>query len=298
MPNWSKGRARPAGASTCSALAAAVLVVIIFTISNISSSFLQSSPSASSALRAYLNIPTPVQLQTIILPSVVDPDQRQERLSSIADTWGSEIPTKIITAPPSLNFDAFDLLIHTYKNLLDSPSPEFTHYLFANDHTFVIPRNLHHFLTALPELFPDPDVPVYLGHRLKHQEKHNILVFNSGAAGYILNRASLSALLDGFDSHRCKNPTQKFTRSNPGLAVAACLKSLGIHAHDFPEPGGVEQRLFNVSSRHRLEIIRRCVKRGLAQWLATRASHTDARILARVGRGLAQWLATRACLAH
>ncbi|CAN0129448.1 unnamed protein product [Pylaiella littoralis] len=63
---------------------------------------------------------------------------------------------------------------------------------FCNEHTFVIAENLQCFVHGL-----NPSKPMYLGNRFRkeNQKEQGKALLNSGAAGFVLSRASLSLLV-------------------------------------------------------------------------------------------------------
>jgi hypothetical protein len=105
-------------------------------------------------------------------------------------------------------------------------NPDFC--FFANDHTYIIPEHLCHFVSKL-----DPEEDLYAGHALKNGKTD---VFNSGAAGYLLSRATMRKLVskwDEKDSQCWKGPdASSWLQGNPGLVTVQCLESLSIHAYD------------------------------------------------------------------
>jgi hypothetical protein len=195
---------------------------------------------------------------TIVMPSVVKPDGRTQRLESIQDTWGQyaramyvvhnltefpqaahavvsddSMPTdpysypQLLLLPPEIAVgDGLPRLYKTIRSVFDKVNPDFA--FFVNDHTFVIPEHLCKYLEHL-----DPADALYAGHALKNDKEG---VFNSGAAGYLLSRGTMAKLIEKWDE---EDPTclvtskaTKWLQGNPGLATARCLKSIGITATD------------------------------------------------------------------
>lgn len=186
---------------------------------------------------------------TVVLPSVVNPKGRQRRLDSIFETWGpnaravyvahnvSEFPQadphavysdtskpedpysypQILLVPPNIGFDdGVPRLIYVIRSVYEKINPDFA--FFVNDHTFVIPEHLCKYLED-----KNPTDQMYHGHALKNQE----LVFNSGAAGYILSRQTMKSLVEKWDEG---NPTclaknaPSWLQNNPGLVTTKCMK--------------------------------------------------------------------------
>ncbi len=109
---------------------------------------------------------------TVVMPSVVNPNGRQQRLDSIFETWGpgaravyvvhnvSEFPQghhamwsedsspedpysypQLLLVPPSISFDdGLPRLNHVVRMVHEKINPDFA--FFVNDHTFVIPEHL------------------------------------------------------------------------------------------------------------------------------------------------------------
>lgn len=189
---------------------------------------------------------------TVILPSVVNPKGRLERLKAIADSWGpsanalyvvhsdEEIPSTISwgdslysvesNAPklfPAIFHVPSDItveqgverLIHVMKTIVEAGPPDFV--FFANDHTFIIPEHLCFFMQDL-----SPEDDVYLGHALGESNRLKY-GFNSGASGYVLSRNSLRKLVAALDAQKpqCSttNSGSKWLAGNPGILTAACL---------------------------------------------------------------------------
>lgn len=206
---------------------------------------------------------------TVVMPSVVKPQGRPMRLSSIAATWGPlshaiYVVHNVTDFPQAPLLDPTTTLQQqkqqqqqmttttTYpQNLLVPPeiSPEDAglprmNYVirtvyeqlnpdfafFVNDHTFVIPDHLCSYLTD-----KSPDEHLYAGHALKHGPDD---AFNSGAAGYVLSRTTMKGLVAKWDedNERCLVPNgkkNKWLQNNPGLATAACLaQEMDVHAID------------------------------------------------------------------
>jgi hypothetical protein len=193
---------------------------------------------------------------TVIMPSIVKPDGRLLRLKSIADTWGpksraiyvvhnqTEFPDagpidslsheypQLMIVPPEIGPDeGVPRLIHVIRTVSKQIDPDFA--FFVNDHTFVIAEHVCSFLSEL-----NPLDDMYLGHALKNGED----VFNSGAAGYILSRSTMSKLVKTWDEGdpKCviQKNTNKWLQGNPGLLTATCLKhSLHISTEDTRKDG-------------------------------------------------------------
>lgn len=201
-----------------------------------------------------------VRLHFILsVPSVVHPEGRRRRLDAIHKTWGpharaifvlhnqTEFPQgshltlseksspsdryrypQSLLVPPNIAVeDGLPRLYHAIRTIYQRVNPDFC--FFVNDHTFVIPEHLCEYLEG-----SDPNVDLYAGHALRNGQTD---VFNSGAAGYILSRATMQKLVEKWDQ---QDPTcwvgpesdNKWLQGNPGLVTVQCLQSLGIEAFD------------------------------------------------------------------
>lgn len=197
---------------------------------------------------------------TVVLPSMVNPTGRQKRLKTIQNTWGgsaraiyvvhnvSDFPQaahavisaseetledkyaypQLLLIPPHIQKDAgVARLFHTIKEIHDKVNPDFV--FMVNDHTYMIPAHLCKYLEHRQET-----EDIYEGHALRNGEEE---VFNSGAAGYLLSRATMAKLTERFDA---RDPdcgfggkeTSTWLQNNPALVMVKCLNSLNIHATD------------------------------------------------------------------
>jgi hypothetical protein len=205
---------------------------------------------------------------TVVMPSVVNPLGRPNRLRAIQDTWGPFArsifvltnvtlefpPAKIHNAiisensepgdpfsypqglllPESMGEDmGVERLQHVIRTIYEKVNPDFA--LFVNDHSYVIPEHLCNFLQDL-----DPLEDLYAGHAMKSGN----YVFNSGAAGYLLSRSTMKKFVQAWDARdvHCvvdpnnKEADAKWLHSNPGVLNCACLQhALNITAIDTRE---------------------------------------------------------------
>lgn len=194
---------------------------------------------------------------TIVMPSVINPKDRNMRLKAIQDTWGggaraifvvhniTEFPLashavlsdtsspedryaypQLMLLPSHIGAESgVARLIHTIRTVHERVNPDFA--FFVNDHTFVIPAHLCKYLERRL-----PSENMYEGHALRNS---NLDVFNSGAAGYLLSRSTMQKLLGSVDSGDSKcapSTTDKWLQENPGIVTMQCLASLGILATD------------------------------------------------------------------
>eukprot|EP00573_Skeletonema_grethae_P008955 CAMPEP_0201693216 /NCGR_PEP_ID=MMETSP0578-20130828/5867_1 /ASSEMBLY_ACC=CAM_ASM_000663 /TAXON_ID=267565 /ORGANISM="Skeletonema grethea, Strain CCMP 1804" /LENGTH=413 /DNA_ID=CAMNT_0048178703 /DNA_START=113 /DNA_END=1354 /DNA_ORIENTATION=- len=232
-------------ASVCSF----VLFIIVISIPN------TEDEQTNANTRGGLNdVNIPPSFVTVVLPSVVNPDNRPLRLDSIAKTWGpashavyvvhnsNEYPEgapiedgqshdttfpQVCLVPETIKFDdgvpRLEYVIRTIHNTID---PDFA--FFVNDHTFVLPNHLHQFLKLL-----DCSKDLYVGHALKGEKE---TAFNSGASGYVLSRTTMRRLIAEWDKpdSKCSGANvSKWLQGNPGLLTAKCFQEvMGIQLVD------------------------------------------------------------------
>ncbi|KAJ8600665.1 hypothetical protein CTAYLR_007429 [Chrysophaeum taylorii] len=98
---------------------------------------------------------------------------------------------------------------------------DFDYFVFGGDDMFVLADNLKRYL-ASPEV-DDRNArgdPLFLGRRFKQNNNWDRL-FNSGGAGYVLNRPALKLLYDSFDHPDCQPHLKGFWED---VMVAQCLR--------------------------------------------------------------------------
>jgi hypothetical protein len=196
------------------------------------------------------------------MPSVVNPGGRQQRLDSIFETWGpgaraiyvvhnisefpqgrhaiiseDSVPTdpysypQLLLLPSSISVDdGLPRLNYVIRAIHEKINPDFA--FFVNDHTYVIPE---HLCKYLEHRHSSDDM--YEGHAMKNNED----VFNSGAAGYVMSRQTMSKLVrkwDDGDEHCVAKEGDKWLQGNPGIVTTKCLKdALGIEPVDTRHDG-------------------------------------------------------------
>jgi hypothetical protein len=134
---------------------------------------------------------------------------------------------QLLLIPPTISDEmGLPRLYFVIRSIHERIDPDFA--FFVNDHTFVIPEHLCHYLNG-----KNPAQDLYAGHALKNDN----LVFNSGAAGYVLSRATMSKIVAKLDSRdpECSfdsSTTGKWIQNNPGIASARCIKSFGVQPID------------------------------------------------------------------
>lgn len=208
-----------------------------------------------SVLHGRTELNHPPRFVSVVLPSVLKPEGKSRRLRSISDTWGpgsraiyvvhneTEYPgasvitkdsrhgayPQLLLVPPEIDPEqGVPRLNHVIRTIHKIIDPDFA--LFVNDHTFVIPEHLCHYLSE-----KDSQQDMYAGHALKNDE----YAFNSGAAGYLLSRKTMAKLVKAWGDRDPKCVLTKadaWLQGNPGLVTAKCLKdSLNVSVEDTRE---------------------------------------------------------------
>jgi glycoprotein-N-acetylgalactosamine 3-beta-galactosyltransferase len=105
----------------------------------------------------------------------------------------------------------------------------------SGDDQYVIIEHLRKYLLS-PKIKSrnDRGEALYLGRRF-----NNFQEFNTGGAGYVLNRKGLELLMRGFRS--TGRPCESHRTSMEDHMVAQCLRSLGIEAFDTRDDEGAER---------------------------------------------------------
>jgi hypothetical protein len=193
-------------------------------------------------------------INTVVLPSVVNPNTRTKRLDSITATWATPTNAIYVTHPGTDSDYSLPSSSPKYPQIMQIPSniatgdegvprlkyvieqvykeynPDFC--FFANDHTFIIPE---HLMQYLDEIKADPNRHLYAGHAMKPKNQHGTqYAFNSGASGYFLSRKTMQQLVEKWNSKDevCEGSGRKWLQGNPGLLTAECLKSMGVDPVD------------------------------------------------------------------
>jgi hypothetical protein len=92
--------------------------------------------------------------------------------------------------PPEISVDhGLPRLLYTIRTVVEQVNPDFA--FFVNDHTFVLPAHVCQYLEA-----KNPDETLYAGRALGNDKG---VVFNSGAAGYMLSRETMRQLLETWE---------------------------------------------------------------------------------------------------
>eukprot|EP00903_Cladosiphon_okamuranus_P006467 g6327.t1 len=186
---------------------------------------------------------------------------------------------RVVVVPDEISKGGVDgdgRLRYVLGRVSEAYDPAFLFY--CNEHTFVIAENLACYVGGL-----DPSEPRYLGNRFRKEEEERDQdkpLLNSGAAGFVLTRASLTLLTQAWEgsgvlpeeeasandvqlSGRMGDATSsggvvapecvaksKFELANPGLTLARCLRHVGVNAEDTTDSQGGQR--FNAYGPARL----------------------------------------------
>ena len=104
----------------------------------------------------------------------------------------------------------------------------FDWFVIGGDDLYVVVDNLRTYLGSdeIKEASNNGEKPMFLGRRFLDFSK---VIFNSGGAGYVLNRAALSVLFNNLDSSQCHPDMRHFSEDRE---VALCLKLNNIVPYD------------------------------------------------------------------
>jgi len=114
---------------------------------------------------------------------------------------------------------------------------EFDWFVIGGDDLFVVPSNLRAYVTseAVQRASEGGKKPMFLGRRFQIPKGQ---LFNSGGAGYVLNREALDLLVDNLDNQRCRPHQHVFAED---VNVAHCLEVNGVQAFDTRDSNGGER---------------------------------------------------------
>ena len=143
-------------------------------------------------------------------------------------------------APAEIGSDGDKRLRWALREALAAYGDTAAYFAVGNDHTHWIAENLACFLSrqardaaaasaaaarsapASAPAYRPGDEPLYAGHTLASRPE---LLFNSGAAGYVLSVSTLRALVRAWEPPEgaCSQPAaRQWLRDNPGLLLAQC----------------------------------------------------------------------------
>ena len=105
---------------------------------------------------------------------------------------------------------------------------DFDYFLLGGDDMFYIAENLYSYLNSdeIMKQYRDEQKPLFIGRRFFPPKQ---IVFNSGGAGYILNKQSLMLLKDTIDTPKCFPHQVGFWED---VNVAQCLSKSNVLPYD------------------------------------------------------------------
>ena len=182
-------------------------------------------------------------------------DERHgDALPAIRETWGpkcdgfmaaSTVTEREVNAVniPHEGEEAYENMWQKVRSVWsyvhDHYIDEYEWFYIGGDDLYVIVENLRHYLDS-PEIATagggDNSAPLYLGRRFKRGGVEESGVFNSGGAGYVLNRAALKLLVGQLPT--CHVHTRSFSED---ALVAECLLKAGVVPYDTRDEKGRER---------------------------------------------------------
>jgi hypothetical protein len=202
-----------------------------------------------------------------ILCAIYTYEGNHDRVTAIAETWGWRCDgffaasTSTVDEPGAVGFGAVDLPHYgeeSYQNMwqktrsivafmYDHYFDDYEYFYLAGDDTHVIVENLRNYLHSLEE--DDYDgrggpsrgtTALYLG--MQFWWSRLSLPFNTGGAGYVLNKVALKTLVEK-SLPSCRHD---IFMSIEDVNMAFCLREAGVHANDTADAQG-SQRFFHYS---------------------------------------------------
>lgn len=195
---------------------------------------------------------------SVVIPSVVNHEGRHHRVEAIVETWGKDANALIIVhnaseeypnALPESTWEYGATATNQQQPIDKSKFPQMLQLpsditmaddhgfarleyvirhvyerhdqvgflLLVNDHSYVIPAHVCQYLRD-----KSPEDDLYAGRAMRNPGTS----FNTGAAGYVLSRATMKKLLEIWDKGEQCQANQGYLRSNPDLVVAICLQDI------------------------------------------------------------------------
>jgi hypothetical protein len=123
--------------------------------------------------------------------------------------------------------------------------------VYGGDERTVVVENLVAYLgSEALDALDRAGAPLFLGRRFVYDGTLHAppgLVFNSGAAGYVLNRRALQLLIGALDTPLC---LPRLRTHEEDVMLAHCLRTVGITPHDTRDGLGRERFLPFAPSQH------------------------------------------------
>lgn len=170
---------------------------------------------------------------------------KHDRVAMVRDTWGSRCDGFVVMSDQSDASVSAARVTHEgkeeYSNIWQKVRSiwkyvhlhyrdQFDWFIIGGDDLFVIPSNLRAYLRSDQVVAAagglDQSEPVFLGRRFQIPRGQ---LFNSGGAGYVLNRAALEVLNSHMSDAKCFPHQHVFAED---VNVAHCLKIHGVKPID------------------------------------------------------------------
>lgn len=175
-----------------------------------------------------------------------------ENVGIIESTWGKHCDVTLYVSsdplpgiretflvdriPNESSGNLYGKMLHTWKAIYGKYRDQADWFLKADDDTFIIVRNLKDYIY---ESFGNDSMsPRFLGRRFKlsGDSRNN---FNSGGAGYVLNRAALDKFM--FAVNTSQTPHCRYKEGAEDAYTTFCLRSIGIQPEDTRDALGRER---------------------------------------------------------
>lgn len=187
-----------------------------------------------------------------ILCAVYSHKKRHDQIAVITETWGWKCDgffaasTQTVDDPKVPGFGAIDLQHagpEQYKNMwqktrsilaymYDHFRTDYDYFYVAGDDTYLVVENLRLFLSSLDQKTVK-EMPLYLGIKFLSGKT----VYAAGGGGYVLNKVTLTALVEQAlpDCHADEQVSWE------DVNIGKCLKSLGIFVNNTVDDAGAQR---------------------------------------------------------
>lgn len=178
------------------------------------------------------------QIRPRLLCIIYTIESNHHAVTAVVDTWGGECtgflafsnatdPTIPTLSIPHEGVESYDNIwakvASVWKYVHVHYSANFDYFLIGGDDMYVRVESMLEYLKS-PEIVAAnaAGVGLYMGRRFKINNTE--LMFNTGGAGYILNKQSLSVLATSLEAGQCSH----LETSAEDVIVANCLRASGI----------------------------------------------------------------------
>jgi len=197
----------------------------------------------------------------ILCASYTIQKSHKTQIKSIKHTWGSRCDGFVVFSDvedpvvPSVAIDfegpeeyqnIWQKVRAIWKYVWAHYREDFDWFYMGGDDVYLLMDNLRKYLLSdeIQKASKEGEVPLFLGRRFKLANDN---IFNSGGAGYLLNRKSLEYLAKSLDKPFCRPHAKTFAED---VTVAACLREHGIHPFDTQDDWGRERFLPFTPGQH------------------------------------------------